>query len=258
VTQTERQPAGELELVGRITTASNATFLARLDDVAVVYKPTAGERRLWDFPDGTLARREVATYEVSEVLGWHVVPRTWLGDGPFGSGMLQVWCEPTGYASAPAVSLVPSEEAPGDGWCHVLDAYDETGLPVSLLHEDSAPMRRMAVLDVVTNNADRKGAHVLEMADGHRYGVDHGLTFNTEPRLRTILWGWVGEPLEPEEIDGLERLLVSLDGDLGTRLAELVEPEEVAAFAARCERLLRERRFPPPEGDMPAIPWPPL
>ena len=252
------QPAGELELLGRITSASNATFLAVLDGVQVVYKPTAGERRLWDFPDHTLARREVATYAVSEVLGWDVVPRTWVGEGPFGPGMLQLWCEPDGYATAPAVMLVPADEEPGEGWLHVLDALDERDRPVSLVHEDSPALRRMAVMDVVTNNADRKGAHVLERLDGHRYGVDHGLTFNTEPRLRTILWGWVGEPLTDAEADGVARLLDGLDGDLGARLGELLEPEEVEVFAARCARLLRERRFPAPDGDMPAIPWPPL
>lgn len=251
-------PVGDVELIGRITTASNATFLARIGDVQVVYKPTAGERRLWDFPDHTLARRELATYLVSETLGWDVVPQTWLGEGPFGEGMLQRWCEPDGYASAPAVRLVASDEQPGAGWLHVLHAFDERDRPVELVHEDSPPLRRMAVLDVVTNNADRKGAHVLERLDGHRYGVDHGLTFNTEPRLRTILWGWVGEPLTEEESDGVAHLLEALDADLGVALGELLEPEEVEEFATRCARLLRSGRFPGPAGEMPAIPWPPL
>jgi uncharacterized repeat protein (TIGR03843 family) len=188
-------PSGALELVGRITTASNATFLARIGDVDVIYKPVAGERPLWDFPDGTLARREVAAYTVSETLGWRVVPTTWLADGPFGPGMVQLWQEPDGAITHPAVALVPADEPVADGWCHVLDGLDENERPVSLVHEDSAALRRIAVFDVVTNNADRKGAHILEMADGHRYGVDHGLTFNTEPRLRTILWGWLGTPL---------------------------------------------------------------
>lgn len=250
-------PTGEVELVGRIVSASNATFLARLDGVDVVYKPTAGERRLWDFPDATLALREVATYEVSQALGWNVVPPTWLGEGPFGPGMLQRWCEPDGAVTS-AVRVVPAGAPLEPGWRHVLDGLDVEDREVSLLHEDSAPLRRMAVLDVVTNNADRKGAHVLEQADGHRFGVDHGLTFNVEPRLRTILWGWVGEPLRDEEVDGVRRLLGGLDGVLGARLAQLLEPEEVEAFAARCERLVRERRFPEPEGDMPAIPWPPV
>lgn len=250
-------PTGEVEVIGRIRSASNATFLARIEQVQVVYKPTAGERRLWDFPDETLAQRELATYLVSEELGWEVVPQTWLGDGPFGPGMLQLWCEPDGFADAPAVKLVAAGEEP-PGWRHVLDALDERDRPVSLMHEDTPVLRRMAVLDVVTNNADRKGAHVLERADGHRYGVDHGLTFNTEPRLRTILWGWLGDPLTDEESDGVARLLTALDADLGARLDELLEPDEVDAFRARCERLLRRGRFPAPDGDMPAIPWPPL
>lgn len=249
---------GDLELIGRITTASNATFVGRLGSQQVVYKPVAGERPLWDFPDGTLASREVATYEVSEALGWRVVPRTWLGEGPFGPGMLQEWQEPDGAATEPAVVLVPSSEAPEEGWCHVLEGLDEREQPVALLHEDTEVLRRMAVLDVVTNNADRKGGHVLERADGHRYGVDHGLTFNTEPRLRTILWGWVGEPLSAAEVEGVTGLLTALDGGLGERLGALLDEDEVAMFRTRCERLLAEAVFPSPEGDMPAVPWPPF
>jgi uncharacterized repeat protein (TIGR03843 family) len=249
--------AGPLELVGRITTASNATFLARIGEVQVVYKPVAGERPLWDFPDATLARREVATYLLSEVLGWRVVPPTWLRDGPFGQGMVQLWQEPEGPVQ-PAVVLLPAQEEVPDGWCHVLDGLDENEQVVSLLHEDSPQLRRMAVLDVLSNNADRKGGHVLEMSDGHRYGVDHGVTFNTEPRLRTILWGWVGQPLEAAELEGVERVRDALEGDLGAALAALLEDQEVDACRARADRLLTTAVFPEPEGEMPAIPWPPL
>lgn len=255
---TATQPQrGEIALTGRILEASNATFLGQLGEVPVIYKPVAGERPLWDFPDGTLARREVAAYEVSQVLGWRVVPPTWLRDGPLGPGMVQLWQEPD--QDSGAVALVPATEIPEHGWRHVLDGIDEQERPVSLLHEDSAPLRRMAVFDVLTNNADRKGGHVLAMADGHRYGVDHGLTFHTEPKLRTILWGWLGEELTDEERDGVSRVLDSVvDGELRERLARLVEHAEVAALEERARGLLESGRFPAPSGDMPAIPWPPL
>lgn len=256
-TQIDEPLAGPLELVGRITTASNATFLGRIGDVQVVYKPVAGERPLWDFPDGTLARREVATYLLSEALGWDTVPPTWLRDGPYGAGMVQLWQEPEGQVR-PAVTLVPAAEDVPDGWCHVLDGLDENERPVSLLHEDSAELRRMAVLDVLANNADRKGGHVLEMTDGHRYGVDHGVTFHTDPRLRTILWGWVGQPLAQEELDGVARVRAAIEGALGVALGALLEPDEVDAFRVRTDSLLATAVFPEPAGEMPAIPWPPL
>lgn len=245
---------GELELVGRLTAASNATFLGTIDGVAVVYKPVAGERPLWDFPDGTLANREVAAHAVSEALGWGIVPCTWLRDGPLGPGMVQVWQEPD--RDQDPVDVVPATAVPTEGWRAVLEASDERGRPVVLVHEDSAALRRMAVLDVVVNNADRKGGHVLPVADGHRYGVDHGVTFHTEPKLRTVLWGWLGDELRDEEVEGVRRVLAGLDAALGDALAALLADDEVAALAARCERLLTEGCFPGPEGDMPAIPWP--
>ena len=251
---TETDLDGDLEVVGRITVASNATFLARLGDVQVVYKPTAGEKPLWDFPDGTLAHREVAAHLVSEATGWGVVPRTWLRDGPLGPGMVQLWQEPD-RAQNP-VDVVPSDAVPGAGWRTVLEGGDEEGRPVTLLHEDSPALRRMAVLDVLLNNADRKGGHVLPMPDGRRLGVDHGVTFHVEPRLRTVLWGWLGEELTADEVAGVTAVRAGLDVDLGARLAPLLAHEETAALVARCDRLLDEARFPGPEGDMPAVPWP--
>jgi len=245
---------GELELTGRITTASNATFLGTINGVTVVYKPVAGERPLWDFPDGNLANREAAAYLVSEAFGWHVVPLTWLRDGPMGTGMVQLWQEID--PDQDPVDLVPSEEVPEDGWRHVFDGTDEDDKQVSLIHENSAELRRMAVFDIVVNNADRKGAHILPMADGHRHGVDHGLTFHAEHKLRTVLWGWLGEELTADEIAGVERIRTLLAGELGAALAQLVTGEELAALAARCDRLVAERHFPAPEGHMPAVPWP--
>lgn len=245
---------GPLEVVGRITVASNATFLARVGGTQVVYKPVAGEKPLWDFPDGTLARREVAAHLVSEATGWGVVPRTWLRDGPYGPGMVQLWQDPA--TDVDPVDVVPSGRVPGEGWRTVLEGQDEGGGAVTLVHEDSPALRRMAVLDVLLNNADRKGGHVLPRADGHRFGVDHGVTFHVEPRLRTVLWGWVGEPLDAEERAGITRVRDGLPAMLGGALAELLTEAEVAALETRCARVLADGTFPAPEGEMPAVPWP--
>jgi uncharacterized repeat protein (TIGR03843 family) len=245
---------GELRLTGRISTASNATFLGHIDDIAVVYKPVAGERPLWDFPDGTLAGREAAAYLVSESFGWNVVPRTWLREGPLGWGMVQLWKEPD--PEQDPVDLVPADEMPETGWRHVLYGTDEDDREVALIHEDSVALRRMAVFDIVVNNADRKGAHVLPMVDGHRHGVDHGLTFHVEHKLRTVLWGWLGDELTADELAGVERVRSRIGGELGASLAGLVNEIEIEALAERCDRLVREARFPAPHGHMPAVPWP--
>ncbi|TFC06341.1 SCO1664 family protein [Cryobacterium mannosilyticum] len=245
---------GELELTGRITTASNATFLGSIGGVTVVYKPIAGEHPLWDFPDGDLAGREAAAYLVSEVFGWNVVPRTWLRDGPMGRGMVQLWQESD--PEQDAVDLVGSGAVPEAGWRPVLDGTDEQGNQVTLIHEDSAALRRMAVFDIVVNNADRKGDHILAMPGGHRHGVDHGLTFHADHKLRTVLWGWIGEALTAEELAGIDRVVSQLAGGLGETLAGLLSDPEIAALAARCDRLRAEGRFPAPHGQMPAVPWP--
>jgi uncharacterized repeat protein (TIGR03843 family) len=246
---------GELTLHGRVLPASNATFVGEIAGVRVVYKPVAGERPLWDFPDGTLAAREVAAYAVSEALGWDVVPRTFLRGGPHGPGMVQVWQEPDDQDLA--VDLVRGGAVP-DGWLHVFDGVDEHDRGVSLIHEDSPALRRMAVFDALVNNADRKGGHVLAMAGGHRYGVDHGVTFHVENKLRTVLWGWSGEPLLPAEREGVETVRDAARGDLGEQLTELLTPPELAALTGRCERLLRRGRLPEPGGHWPVIPWPPF
>jgi len=253
---TDTVPAdGELVLHGRIMPASNATFVAEVAGSRVVYKPVAGERPLWDFPDGTLAFRERAAYVVSEALGWDVVPPTILREGPHGLGMVQLWREPDPQQEA--VTVVP-EGADPPGYLHVFDGLDQLDRPIALVHEDSAPLRRMAVFDVLVNNADRKGGHVLEMVDGHRYGVDHGVCFHPDPKLRTVLWGWAGEPLADDELAGVDRLLEVLDGAVGEELAELVDGHELARLRRRCERLRTAGVFPVPRGDWPAIPWPPF
>jgi uncharacterized repeat protein (TIGR03843 family) len=244
----------ELTLTGRITTASNATFVGTIGDTTVVYKPIAGEKPLWDFPDGFLAHREAAAYLVSEVLGWNVVPRTWLRDGPLGKGMVQLWQDTDPDRNA--VDLVAADDIPEFGWKQVLEGQDETGRMVALVHEDTPELRRMAVFDVVVNNADRKGDHILAMPGGHRHGVDHGLTFHRDHKLRTVLWGWLGDTLTDEESDGVDRVIEGLQGELGRNLAKLLNAAEVAALAARCARLRFTGRFPAPSGDMPAVPWP--
>ncbi|MBG6184759.1 putative repeat protein (TIGR03843 family) [Arthrobacter sp. CAN_A214] len=244
----------ELKLTGRITTASNATFLGSIGEAVVVYKPIAGENPLWDFPDGTLAHREVAAYLISQVFDWNVVPHTWLRDGPMGEGMVQLWQEQDHAQNA--VDLVATDHVPETGWKSVLEGRDENGRVVTLVHEDSPALRRMAVFDVVVNNADRKGDHILSMTDGHRHGVDHGLTLHSDHKLRTVLWGWLGDALTAEELDGIDRVSEGLHGELGRHLADLLTAEEIASLAARCARLRSAGRFPAPSGEMSAVPWP--
>ncbi|GAP57582.1 MULTISPECIES: SCO1664 family protein [unclassified Arthrobacter] len=244
----------ELKLTGRITTASNATFLGSIGDVVVVYKPIAGETPLWDFPHGTLAHREVAAYLVSQAFGWDIVPHTWLRDGPMGEGMVQLWQDQDPAQNA--VDLVATDHVPETGWKHVLEGRDGNGRMVTLVHEDSPALRRMAVFDTVVNNADRKGDHILAMPDGQRHGVDHGLTFHRDHKLRTVLWGWLGDPLTAEEREGIDRVSEGLHGELGRNLADLLSAEEIASLAARCARLRLAGRFPAPSGEMPAVPWP--
>ena len=247
---------GDLTLRGRVMPASNATFVGEVDGVRVVYKPVAGERPLWDFPSGTLAAREVASYAVSQTMGWEVVPPTILRDGPHGQGMVQLWCDVDEEQSP--VDIVPAGQTPA-GFRHVFDGLDAQDHPVALVHEDSASLRRMAIFDVLVNNADRKGGHVLPMVSGHRYGVDHGLTFHVEHKLRTVLWGWLGEPLSAEEVAGVQRVSEALSRDLGSALADLLLPEEIEAALHRCHALLAAGAFPAPESaGYPVIPWPPI
>jgi len=246
---------GELVLHGRIMPASNATFVGEIDGCRVVYKPVAGERPLWDFPDGTLAEREEAAYVVSEALAWNIVPLTFRRDGPHGLGMVQVWQEPDPVHAA--VTLVADTDVP-EGFRYVFEGVDDRDQAVSLVHEDTPPLRRMAVFDVVVNNADRKGGHVLSMTGGHRYGVDHGLTFHVEHKLRTVLWGWAGELLTDEDRAGLERLSARLEEELGERLLGLLTQHEVEATRRRVKRLLRVGTLPEPGQGWRAIPWPPF
>lgn len=256
---------GELTVVGRIREASNAVLLCTVTYQGVsadcVYKPVKGERPLWDFPDGNLAQREVAAYLVSEATGWGLVPTTVLRDGPYGEGMVQRWIEtPDGEPPGAALlALVEGDEA-GEGWKPVAFAEVGEGRTALLVHADDPRLRRMSVLDAVINNGDRKGGHLLPAPDGRLYGIDHGVSFHAEDKLRTLLWGWAGEPLTDEARRVLASLTAGLaeGAPLATRLAELITEVELAAVRDRVAHLLRTGTHPQPSGQWPSIPWPPV
>ena len=256
---------GELTVIGRIRSASNATFLceAHLGELQAhcVYKPVAGEALLWDFPDGTLAGRELAAYLVSSALGWNIVPYTIIRDGPAGNGMLQLWVDQPGdevgdepEPGPDLVDLLPAGHVPA-GYLPVLRAYDYAGDEVTLVHADDIRLRRMAVLDILINNADRKGGHVLTGVDGHVYGVDHGVSLHVEDKLRTVLWGWAGKPVDDETLEAVARLGQRLRGDLGEDLREHITGREVDALRRRTVGLLDNPVMPTPDRRRP-IPWP--
>jgi uncharacterized repeat protein (TIGR03843 family) len=225
---------GTLTVEGRLVDASNATLYCAVRgggvEAACVYKPVAGERPLWDFPDGTLAEREVAAYEVSAATGWNIVPPTVHRDGPLGPGMVQLW----------------------------IDTDEDVDLVQLIRRTEDPQLRRIAIFDAAVNNADRKGGHLLPTSAGHVYGVDHGVTFNTDPKLRTVLWQWAGEPLPDEGVETLLRLREQLDGCLGQRLHELLTTREVRRTIRRVDRLLASGLHPEPSGDWPPVPWPPI
>ncbi|WP_346080176.1 MULTISPECIES: SCO1664 family protein [Actinomycetes] len=250
---------GELTVRGRIRDASNAALFCTVAhdgrEADCVYKPVAGERPLWDFPDGTLAAREVAAYEVSEATGWGLVPPTVLRDGPYGEGMCQLWIE---VSPEPELLALVDGEEPEPGWKAIGLAEVGEGRTALLVHADDERLRRLAVLDAVINNADRKGGHLLPTADGRLYGIDHGVTFNAEDKLRTLLWGWAGEPLTAEAVGVLKGLRDALDGALGERLGPLITTAELDATRARVAALLASGLHPEPGGDWPVIPWPPV
>ncbi|MCI2418492.1 SCO1664 family protein [Saccharopolyspora sp. K220] len=248
---------GRLDVQGRLVEASNATLFCGIEvngaSAECVYKPVRGERPLWDFPDGTLAGREVGAYLLSEATGWGLIPPTLLRDGPFGPGMVQLWVDVE--EDSQLVDIVPPDEVP-PGWLPVLRAQDHRGDAVVLVHADHQQLRQLAVLDIVINNADRKGGHILHAPDGRVLGVDHGVSLNTDDKLRTVLWGWVGQRLSADTVDRLGELRALMEGDLAVQLAEHITPKEVQAINARIERLLEAEVFPAPSGDWPAIPWP--
>lgn len=249
-------PSTTLRVVGRLPTASNATFLAEAGAPGqpprqCVWKPVAGERPLWDFPDGTLAAREVGAYALSAAAGFDVVPVTLMVDTDDGGGALQNWVE-VDEDVADLVDLLPAGPVP-KGWFRVLDGFDGRGRDVMLVHRDDPRLRRLALFDAVTNNSDRKGAHLLP-SGGTILGCDHGLCFHVEPKLRTILWGWAGQRLLPAEVALLERV-VDVAPDV---LEDLLDADEVDAVLQRADEMLATGRLPVPQDGWPSIPWPPL
>ncbi|MGW1465062.1 SCO1664 family protein [Streptomyces sp. NPDC002308] len=253
---------GRLTVLGRVPGASNAVLRCTVTHEGVelpcVYKPVAGEQPLWDFPDGTLAQREVAAWEVSEATGWGLVPPTVLREGPYGEGMCQLWIDAEPDAG-PMLALVEGEE-PEDGWKAVGLADVGGGKTALLVHADDARLRRLAVLDAVINNSDRKGGHLLPAPGGLLYGIDHGVTFHADDKLRTLLWGWAGEPLTAEAVEVLDRLADELAAGaaLSGRLGGLITPAELDAVRERVAALRATGLHPVPSGQWPAIPWPPV
>ncbi|MFI6650681.1 SCO1664 family protein [Streptomyces sp. NPDC050529] len=256
---------GKLTVLGQVRGASNAVLHCSVayegEQALCVYKPVAGEQPLWDFPDGTLAQREVAAYEVSEATGWGLVPPTVLRDGPYGQGMCQLWIESAPQdEGAPGLLALVEDEEPGEGWKPVALAEVGEGKTALLVHADDPRLRRLAVLDAVINNGDRKGGHLLPAPDGRLYGIDHGVTFNADDKLRTLLWGWAGEPLPAEAVAVLDRLAAELEPEaaLVTRLGELITAAEIEALRARVAALRSTGLHREPSGEWPAIPWPPV
>jgi hypothetical protein len=226
-----RLQLGTLRVTGRLIDASNATLyaIAELDsqEMVCIYKPVAGERPLWDFPDGCLAHREYAAYLVSENLGFQVVPLTVLRDGPYGKGMAQEWID--------------------------IDESIDLG---KFFSTDHPGLRSMALFDAVVNNTDRKIGHLLPVDGKTVYGCDHGVTFHVEDKLRSVLWQWAGDVLNANEIELLRRAVSALQGELRVQLEQLLTVEEIDALAMRVDRLLAQGCFPHPSPDWPAVPWP--
>lgn len=254
-----------LEVEGVLRDASNLTLKVRLGEEdgpagAAVYKPVRGERPLHDFPTGTLAGREVAAYLVSAAGGWDLVPPTVLRDGPLGTGSLQWWIDqPPEAAAAPGGGylevVTPEDLQPG--WRPVLQAESPDGDPLLVVHADDAALASLAVLDAVLNNADRKGSHLLRAPEDRLWGVDHGVSLHVEDKLRTVLWGWAGEPLPETELAALRRLQDMLDLPAWRAdLLELIAEEEVRAIGERVTELLTAGTFPVPPVERYPLPWP--
>ena len=217
---------GELEIIGRLVDASNASLLCKLpNELKVIYKPIAGERPLWDFPDGNLASREVAAFYISEVGEFDVVPKTVLRDGPFGIGAIQQWIETS--EAADVIAMAQSEDP---------------------------QIRNLALFDIVINNADRKFGHILITPDGQIFGCDHGVSLHEENKLRTVIWQFAEQKLTSEEIAKLKDLISKIDLN---HLAKFLSAEEIAAFLQRVQGLIEDGRFSSPNPNWPAVPWPP-
>jgi len=229
---------GDMEIRGEFMWGSNYTFLALVtngnETIQAVYKPTRGERPLWDFPPATLARREVAAYLVSEALGWRLVPPTvYRKQGPLGPGSLQLYIE-------------------HDPEYHYFTFSDE----------DRQRLRPVVAFDLLVNNADRKGSHVMVDPDGHLWLIDHGVCFHVEDKLRTVIWDFVGQPLGEDLCSSLAEFLAKLiDSDEGeSALFQSLKPYlsrgEIKALRNRAEKLVIQSVFPPPDPYRRPYPWP--
>jgi uncharacterized repeat protein (TIGR03843 family) len=224
---------GQVELVGQIMSSSNVIFLARVDDgnlqSLAIYKPRRGERPLWDFAHGTLCLREVAAYVLSQMLGWPLIPPTVLRDGPYGPGALQLF----------------------------IDADHEANY-FTFREERWPDLLPVVLFDVLTNNADRKGGHLLLDHWDRIWAIDNALTFHAEPKLRTVIWDFGGEPIPGEYLADLRRLQERLAGKDALRqaLADLLSEAEIAALRARLAKLLQDAAFPHPDPTRRQVPWP--
>jgi uncharacterized repeat protein (TIGR03843 family) len=231
---TEVLARGELSVIGRLRYSSNGAFLIEASadgiEIPAVYKPLRGERPLWDFPDGTLCNREVAAYELSQGLGWGLVPVTVLrDDGPLGVGAIQRFVD-----------------------------HDPEEHYFTLLEDNLDRFRQFAAFDVLANNTDRKGGHCLrDRPNDTILGIDHGLTFHRMWKLRTVIWDFADEPVPPAIVDDVCRVVAELDdGRVGQRLGALLSADELAAVGIRAADLLRDGRFPAPEPGYHSVPWP--
>ncbi len=256
--------SADLRVEGQLSGASNATLLCLVETGAqdgptrCVYKPRRGERPLWDFPSGTLSRREVMTRTVDRCLGWDLTPVTvWRDVGPYGPGMCQEWIDD--HPDRPAVDVCTPSNVP-TGWRVVIEGQTYDGSDVLLVHEDSDELRRMAVFDLLINNADRKGGHILRTESGELRGIDHGLTFHDESKVRTVLWGWSGESFSDEICSALHRLQSEIreHTELRHECETYLSPREFAAFQERLRELLESPVYPQPDSSYPSLPWPPM
>jgi uncharacterized repeat protein (TIGR03843 family) len=241
-------PMNTAKVVGQMVNASNSTLVVEVGSERFIYKPRSGERPLWDFPDNTLHLRERAAYVVSEMLGWDIVPETTIQDGPYGIGSFQKWID----AEPSTVDIFPPTTVP-DGWLTIITGFDETGVEVTLAHEDSHRLFQIAVFDALVNNADRKAGHLLTDDSGNTFGIDHGVTFNSEDKLRTVLWGWIGQHIPENLLSDLNELKQRI---YESELEELLNQSEVSALLERLDILLDQKTMPSPSPHWPAVPWP--
>lgn len=253
----EAMTSGTIEVEGRLRGSSNAALrvTCEADGVGVraVYKPLRGERPLWDFPQGTLGLREVAASALDAALGWGLVPPTaWLEEGPLGPGSVQAWVESD--PERDPVTVAPSSLVPA-GWHIVAEGEGNQGDHVCLAHEESPRLRRLCVLDAIMNNADRKGGHVLREPTRGVMGIDHGLTFHVDDKMRTVLWGWAGSEIDAATLADLVDLASRFD-DVALGLRDYLSNAEIRSTRRRLHRLVASAAYPEPDGAWPALPWP--